>query len=122
MNRSIIVALAVLATAPALPASAMPHGQPISYEEQLAGVEADMALATPIAGVQNNAWFNYQTDLAEARKELANDLRGASDAEDERDAWDEYRTELADARHDYVKEMREKGYRPGQVRVYGSAR
>ncbi|WP_022684146.1 hypothetical protein [Sphingobium bisphenolivorans] len=122
MNRAIIITLAALGLAPAVPAAAQPHGQPISYEEQRAAREADMTLRAPIAGVQNNAWFNYRTDLAEARKELVNDLRGSSDAEDERDAWDEYRTELADARHDYVKEMREKGYRPGQVRVYGSAR
>ncbi|WP_150290026.1 hypothetical protein [Sphingobium estronivorans] len=121
MNRSIIrTALAVVAMAP-VAAMANSHGA-MSYEEKLAAAEDDMTLPGPIAGVQNKYWFNYRTDIAEARKELARDLRHASDAEDERDAWDEYRGELADARHDYAKEMREKGYRPGQVRVYGSGR
>ncbi|AMK21963.1 hypothetical protein VVT58_10960 [Sphingobium sp. SJ10-10] len=121
MNRSIVAsALAILAMAP-VSAMAAPYGA-MSYEERLAAAEDDMTLPAPIAGVQNKYWFNYRTDLAEARKELAHDLRHATDAEDERDAWDEYRIELADARHDYVKEMREKGYRPGQVRVYGSGR
>src|SRR3546814_13290996 len=81
-----------------------------------------MTLPAPIAGVQNKYWFNYRTDVAEARKELAHDLRHATDAEDERDAWDEYRAELADARRDYAKEMREKGDRSGHVRVAGSDR
>ena len=44
-------------------------------------------------------------------------MRHSSDAEDNRDAWDEYRAELADARGDYAKEMTEKGYPVGQVRV-----
>lgn len=121
MNRSIVAStLAILAMAP-VSAMATPYGA-MSYEERLAAAEDDMTLPAPIAGVQNKYWFNYRADLAEARKELAHDLRHATDAEDERDAWDEYRIELADARHDYVKEMREKGYRPGQVRVHGSGR
>ncbi|APL95342.1 hypothetical protein EWH08_10220 [Sphingobium indicum] len=121
MKRSTIAgALAMIAMAP-LSATAMPHGA-MSYEERLAAMEDDMTLPAPIAGVQNKYWFNYRTDVAEARKELAHDLRHATDAEDERDAWDEYRAELADARRDYAKEMREKGYRSGQVRVHGSGR
>lgn len=93
----------------------------VSYEEQLAAVEVDLALREPIAQIENNHWFDYQTDLAEAKKELIKDLRQATDAEDNRDAWDEYRAELADARGDYAKEMAEKGYPLGQVRVVGEA-
>jgi hypothetical protein len=100
----------------AFPATAMAQG-PVSYEEQLAKVEDQLVYHAPIAGIQNNYWFDYQTDLAEARHELTKDLRGSSDAEDNRDAWEEYRAELADARGDYAKEMAEKGYRTGQVRV-----
>lgn len=118
MNRFILTS--AIAMSAMLPAAA--NASPTSYEEQLARAESRTTLEAPIAGVENNAWFDYQTDIAEARKELKKDLRASTDAEDERDAWDEYRTELADARHDYVKEMREKGYRPGEVRVYGSAR
>lgn len=110
----------LLATAALLgmaPAAVMAQEGPVSYEEQLAQVETQLVYQAPIAGVQNDYWFNYQTDLAEARKELTSDLRGSSDAEDNRDAWEEYRAELADARGDYAKEMAEKGYPVGEVRV-----
>lgn len=120
MNRPIFMSAIVLSAL--LPAAAMaaPYGARASYEEELARAESRGTLTMPIAGVENNAWFDYQTDIDEARTELKKDLRAATDAEDERDAWDEYRTELADARHDYVKEMKEKGYRTGQVRVYSA--
>ena len=116
MTRSILTS--ALAATALLPVAAF--ASPVSYEEQLARAESRGVMRAPIAGVENNAWFDYRTDIDEARVELKKDLRASTDAEDERDAWDEYRTELADARHDYVKEMREKGYRPGQVRVYGA--
>lgn len=112
MIRTLSLAAAVLFT----PAAALAQG-PVSYEEQLAKVESQLVFQAPIAGIENNYWFDYQTDLAEARSELTKDLRGSSDAEDNRDAWEEYRAELADARGDYAKEMAEKGYRAGQVRV-----
>ena len=115
MTRMIFAAAALMGMT-ATAALAQGEG-PVSYEEQLARVEVDLTYQAPIAGVENNYWFNYQTDLAEARKELTKDLRGASDAEDNRDAWEEYRAELADARGDYVKEMAEKGYPIGEVRV-----
>lgn len=101
----------------AVPAAVMAQEGPVSYEEQLAQVETQLVYQAPIAGVENNYWFDYQTDLAEARQELTKDLRGSSDAEDNRDAWEEYRAELADARGDYAKEMAEKGYPVGEVRV-----
>ena len=92
-------------------------GAPISYEQQLAQLERDQIMTAPIAGRENDKWFNYNADVAEARHELVKDLRRATDAEDQRDAWDEYRGELADARKDYVKAMRAKGYPVGTVTV-----
>ncbi|HUD93208.1 hypothetical protein [Sphingobium sp.] len=120
MNRSKLFAAALLGLAPAAALAQSPEG-PVSYEEQLAQVEDQLVYNVPIAGVENNYWFNYQTDLAEARKELTKDLRHSSDAEDNRDAWEEYRAELADARGDYAKEMAEKGYPVGEVRVLPGA-
>ena len=71
----------------------------------------------PIAGLYNNPWYAYLADVREAEQELESDLRGATDAEDQRDAWEEYHHELVDADKDYVKEMRERGYRAGRVTV-----
>lgn len=117
MNRSkLLAALAMIGMVPAAALAQSPEG-PVSYEEQLARVETQLVYQAPIAGVENDYWFNYETDLAEARKELKKDLAGSSDAEDNRDAWEEYRAELADARGDYAKEMAEKGYPVGEVRV-----
>jgi hypothetical protein len=65
----------------------------------------------------NHTWLDYQTDMSEARRELASDLRHASDEEDVRDAHEEYRQEIADARKDYVKHMRKRGYTVGTVTV-----
>lgn len=71
----------------------------------------------PIAGLYNKPWYAYLADVREAEQELGSDLRGATDAEDQRDAWEEYHHELVDADKDYVKEMRERGYRAGRVTV-----
>jgi hypothetical protein len=71
----------------------------------------------PIAGLYNKPWYAYLADVREAEQELGSDLRGATDAEDQRDAWEEYHHELVDADKDYVKEMRERGYRAGRVMV-----
>ena len=133
MNRSMLYAAvaafamgptAALAGSPSIgdTALASPRSDgPISYEEHLAAVEVELAYQEPIAAVENKYWFDYQTDLAEAKTELIKDLDQSSDAEDNRDAWEEYRAELADARGDYAKEMAEKGYPIGQVRVLGEA-
>ncbi len=59
----------------------------------------------------NKWWLDYRTDISEAKRELASDLRRATDEEDRRDAYEEYRQEIRDARHDYRKEMTERGYR-----------
>lgn len=71
----------------------------------------------PIAGLYNKPWYAYLADVREAEQELGSDLRGATDAEDQRDAWEEYHHELVDADKDYVQEMRERGYRAGRVTV-----
>lgn len=133
MNRSILTAAAAalaLGSVPAIAGSPMVGDSPlasprmdgpVSYEEHLAAVEVDLAYRAPIAQIENDYWFDYQTDLAEAKKELVKDLRNASDAEDNRDAWEEYRAELADARGDYAKEMAEQGYPIGEVRIVEDA-
>ena len=92
--RTLTIALAVLAAAPAL------AHDPVARQDD-----------------SNSYWLDYKTDVSEAKRELRKDLARATDREDVRDAWAEYRRELADARKDYTKEMREKGYRVGRVTV-----
>jgi hypothetical protein len=65
----------------------------------------------------NSYWLDYKTDISEAKRELASDLRHADDESDRERAWVEYRREIADARSDFRKEMLEKGYRVGTVTV-----
>ncbi len=67
-------------------------------------------MAEPFAGVRNNFWYDYKSDVEEAESELASDLRRADTAQDRREAWAEYKQELRDARKDYRKEMVERGY------------
>lgn len=75
-------------------------------------------LEAPIAGVRNNHWYDYRSDLEEAEIELRKDLRRAKTAQDRREAYAEYDNELFDARKDYTKEMRERGHlRRGNVEV-----
>jgi hypothetical protein len=77
-------------------------------------------LKAPLAGVRNNYWYDYKSDVEEAENELRKDLRRGKTTQDRREAWSEYNRELSDARHDYTKEMAEKGYiRRGQVTVGG---
>ena len=91
---------------------------PALYEEQIARAEEELILKTPIAGIENNLWFDYRIDVTEAQKELTSDLRRASDIEDRRDAWSEYAHELRHEREDYIHDMAERGYRYGQVIVF----
>lgn len=67
-------------------------------------------LDAPIAGLRNNYWYDYRSDVEEAENELRKDLRRAKSEQDKREAWTEYHQELRDARKDYTKEMVEKGY------------
>jgi hypothetical protein len=90
---------------------------PMMYEQQVAHQEEARILRSPIGGIQNSRWFDYRTNINETRKELASDLRQASDTEDRRDAWDEYGTELRHERVTYVKDMAKKGYRIPRVYV-----
>jgi hypothetical protein len=76
-------------------------------------------MKAPIAGVYNNHWYDYRTDVLEAEHELHKDVRRAKTAEDKREAWAEYNQELRDARKDYTKEMIEKGYIRRRVTVGG---
>ncbi|WP_299321445.1 hypothetical protein [Parasphingopyxis sp.] len=89
----------------AAPAAAHDRGYPSDEEP----------LRAPIAGVENDYWFDYLSDVFEAEQELQSDLARATDPEDRNDAWAEYRNELADARSDYAGEMAERGYREGLV-------
>lgn len=98
-------------------AGATAHAAIVVYEEQMARLEEQQIIQTPIAGIKNHFWFNYRINVVEAQKELESDLRGVSDSEDLRDAWDEYRSELSGERRHYIKEMRERGYRYGTVTV-----
>jgi hypothetical protein len=79
-------------------------------------------LDAPLAGVRNNYWYDYRSDVEEAESELRKDLRRAKSEQDKREAWAEYNRELRDARKDYTLEMVERGYirRPrGEVIVGG---
>lgn len=98
-----------------LVAGAVQAAIPALYEEQIARAEEELILKTPIAGIENNLWFDYRIDVTEAQKELTSDLRRASDIEDRRDAWSEYAHELRHEREDYIHDMAERGYRQGTV-------
>jgi hypothetical protein len=77
-------------------------------------------LDQPYAGVRNNYWYDYRSDIEEAENEYRKDMRRAKTAQDRREAWHEYNRELLDAKSDYRKEMTEKGYlRRGVVTVGG---
>lgn len=94
---------------PFAPAAAASHEGTGAYEP---------VLKTPIAGVRNNYWYDYRSDIEEAESELQKDLKRARKASDRREAWAEYNRELFDARKDYRQEMVEKGYaRRGEVIV-----
>lgn len=79
------------------------------------GNPALVVRSEPVQGVYNQSWFNYLADINEADKELASDLKRATDREDRADALEEYEVELADADKDYVKEMRKRGYKVARV-------
>ena len=88
---------------------------PMLHEEELARAEEARIIAYPIAGIENQLWFDYRIDVTEAQKELTSDLKRASDLEDRRDAWEEYARELKHERDDYIHDMAKRGYRYGQV-------
>jgi len=108
------IALTAFALA-AVPTAAL--ALPMLYEEEAARLEESRIIRSPIAGIQNSHWFDYRTNVNETKKELASDLRRASDTEDKRDAWDEYGSELRHERGNYVKAMAKKGYRAPRVYV-----
>lgn len=90
---------------------------PMLYEEQLARAEERLILVHPIAGIENELWFDYRINVTEAQKELNDDIYGEGDVEDLREAWEDYADELQEDRIDYVEAMAERGYRMGVVIV-----
>ncbi len=90
---------------------------PMLHEEHVARAEEELIFTRPIAGIENNLWFDYRIDVTEAQKELTSDLRRASDIEDQRDAWSEYAHELKHEREDYIHDMAKRGYRQGSVYI-----
>lgn len=113
MKQTRIFRSAVLAMA-AVPAVAM-AAVPVMYEESMARQEEQLILRSPIGGVENSHWYDYRINVNESQKELASDLRHATDTEDRRDAWDEYAGELRHERKTYVKAMAKRGYKLPQV-------
>lgn len=92
---------------------------PDMYEARVAAAEEARIIHSPIAGVQNKQWYNYRINIVESQKELATDLRKATDIEDQRDAYEEYGSELRHERTTYVKTMAKKGYRVPRVYIEG---
>lgn len=117
MKQTTIVRGAVLALV-AVPTMAFAV-VPDMYEARVAAAEEARIIRSPIAGVQNKQWFNYRVNVVETQKELATDLRKASDIEDQRDAYEEYGSELRHERASYVKTMQKKGYRVPRVYIEG---
>jgi hypothetical protein len=111
---AILPALGILAS---LGSAALAQPGQMLYEEMIARQEEQRIIASPIGSVRNNFWYDYRTNVNETAKELASDLRHASDTEDLRDAWDEYRLELVHERRHYAGEMAERGYTLGNVFV-----
>jgi hypothetical protein len=101
MTRSIFLTLASTTIAVSAPALA---------DDVHIYVDRDRAPIAP-NNDSNKWWVDYKTDISEAKRELASDLRRATDREDRIDAREEYRREVADARYDYRKEMAERGFR-----------
>lgn len=101
MPRTVFAAFATLAAVVAAPLAAHPRE---------IVVERYRSLPPSPNNFTNKWWVDYETDISEAKRELASDLRRATDAEDRRDAHREYRREIEDARYDYEKEMNERGY------------
>ncbi len=108
-----------IAVAPVL-GLALAFGAPVPAQAHPGQENHVHIMHKPLAGVRNNYWYDYKSDVEEAENELRKDLRRAKTSQDKREAWQEYNRELSDARHDYTKEMVEKGYiRRGQVTVGG---
>lgn len=103
------------AAALAIPATMAVAAVPMTAEQQMAQDEQSRIITSPIAGISNSHWFDYRTNVNETKKELASDLRHASDLEDTRDAYSEYAYELKDKRVEYVDYMAKKGYRVPRV-------
>ncbi|ANY19528.1 hypothetical protein A6F68_01004 [Tsuneonella dongtanensis] len=110
MRTGTIVIAVMLAAAPHYIAAAEGKANASVEAETEITVAASM-LPIAVSNDSNKYWLDYQTDVSEAKRELASDLDRATDEEDVREAWAEYYRELHDAQKDYSKEMAERGYR-----------
>ena len=113
MNKFALSALALVALAGTAHATV----EYVPFEQVRAQEEEHQIITSPIAGIENHFWFDYQINVMEAKKELSSDLRRASDTEDYRDAWEEYGHELRHERTHYVKVMAKRGYRQATVTI-----
>ncbi|MCJ2181215.1 hypothetical protein MTR62_00600 [Novosphingobium sp. 1949] len=114
MKQTKIFRTAAIAAAMTIPASmavaAVPMTHwPMTAEQQMAQTEETRIITAPLGGIQNSKWYDYRINVDETKKELASDLRRASDLEDARDAYGEYAHELQHNRVQYVKYMAKKG-------------
>ncbi len=117
--KSTRIARKLVAIAPVI-GLALAFGMPVPAQAHPGPGNHVKIMKAPYAGVRNNYWYDYQSDVLEAENELRKDLRRAKTAQDRREAWAEYNHELKDARKDYAKEMVERGYiRRGRVTVGG---
>lgn len=110
MKSTTMIPIAALAMAGAATAAL-----PLLHEERLARSEEARIISSPIAGITNSRWYDYRSDIGEAKKELSSDIRRASDLEDRRDPWEEYARELRNERMEYVNYMAKRGHRYGAV-------
>lgn len=109
MKKTSILVLAAFASL-STPVSAGTEA-PMLYEEQYARVEEREILNSPIAGIENELWFDYRLDVIKAQKKLNEKLREADSIKDERRSWERYAKELQKRRIDYIEAMAEKGFR-----------
>ncbi len=108
MKKSTILAFTAFAS---MGTAAAATETPVLYEEQYARAEERVIIDTPIAGIENELWFDYRLDVIKAQKKLNEKLREADDIEDRRRSWERYAVELKERRENYIKAMAKKGFR-----------
>ncbi|HEY1124200.1 MAG TPA: hypothetical protein VGE65_01095 [Sphingobium sp.] len=111
------IAITALSLGVAVASTAAVNTRIVLAEERMAHEEEARIIQSPIGGVENHHWFDYQANVVETQKELASDLRHASKTKDMRNAWDEYRGELSHERGHYLHVMAKRGYRYPSVEV-----
>ncbi|GGA00306.1 hypothetical protein GCM10010923_06110 [Blastomonas marina] len=109
MKKTAILAFAAFASL-ATPVAAGTEA-PMTYEEEYARVEERAIINVPIAGIENELWFDYRLDVIKAQKKLNEKLREADSIKDERRSWERYANELQKRRIAYVEAMAKLGFR-----------